>query len=121
MLLQDNVGGLEICDKNDEWRFVAPIEKSFVVNIGDTMKLWTNNRFQSTRHRVINVRGASRYSIPFFANPDYDAVIEPITTCVDDEHPPIFDVLHCGESMLHTYSRIWPSAPTTEATRKLKD
>ena len=112
MLLQDHVGGLEICDKRGEWTFVPPLENTFVVNIGDTMKLWTNNRFQSTVHRVINTRGASRYSIPFFANPDYDAVIEPIKTCVDEDHPPVFDVLHCGESLLHTYSRIYPSAPT---------
>lgn len=110
MLLQDDVGGLEIRDKDGEWKFVPPIEGTFVVNIGDTIKLWTNNRFQSTPHRVINTRGASRYSIPFFANPDYDAVIEPIATCIDKDHPPVFDVLHCGESMLHTYSRIWPSA-----------
>ena len=64
------MGGLEIRDKSGNWKFVAPIEGTFVVNIGDTMKLWTNNRFQSTPHRVINTRGASRYSIPFFANPD---------------------------------------------------
>ena len=112
MLLQDEVGGLEIRDKAGRWVAVTPIKQAFVVNIGDTMKLWTNNRFQSTRHRVINIGTHSRYSIPFFANPDFDAIIKPITTCVDDAHPPVSDVLHCGESMLHTYSRIWPSGST---------
>ncbi|MFP6740524.1 MAG: 2-oxoglutarate and iron-dependent oxygenase domain-containing protein [Alphaproteobacteria bacterium] len=111
LLMQDDVGGLEVRNKQGEWVLVPPIEDTYVVNIGDTMKLWTNNRFQSTPHRVINTYGADRYSIPFFANPDYDAVIKPIPTCVDDENPPVFDTLHCGESMLHTYSRIWPSAP----------
>ena len=111
LLMQDEVGGLEVRNKQGEWTLVPPIDDSYVVNIGDTMKLWTNNRFQSTQHRVINTYGTGRYSVPFFANPDYDAVIKPIPTCVDDNHPPVFDSLHCGESMLHTYSRIWPSAP----------
>jgi isopenicillin N synthase-like dioxygenase len=110
MLLQDTNGGLEIHNKRGEWQLVPPIDGTLVVNIGDTMKLWTNNRFQSTPHRVVNTYGASRYSVPFFANPDYDAVIEPISTCIDENNPPVFDSLHCGESMLHTYSRIWPSA-----------
>ena len=110
MLLQDEVGGLEVRSKSGEWRLVPPIENTLVVNIGDTMKLWTNNRFESTPHRVVNTYGASRYSVPFFANPDYDALIEPMATCVDEQHPPVFDDLHCGESLLHTYSRIWPSA-----------
>ena len=113
MLLQDPVGGLEIRNKRGEWHLVPPIDGTLVVNIGDTMKLWTNNRFQSTPHRVLNTYGASRYSVPFFANPNYDAVIEPISTCVNDDNPPVFDLLHCGESMLHTYSRIWPSAAGT--------
>ena len=104
-------GGLEICDKRGEWTFVPPLQNTFVGNIGDTMKLWTNNRFQSTVHRVINTRGASRCSIPFFTNPDYDAIIEPIETCVGEDHPPVYDVLHCGESLIHTDSRIYPSAP----------
>ena len=112
MLLQDDTGGLEIRNRQGEWAFVAPIENAFVVNIGDTMRLWTNNRFQSTPHRVINTYGAERISIPFFANPDYDAVIKPIPTCVGPDRPAVFDELHCGEAMLHTYSRIWPSAPT---------
>ena len=111
ILMQDEVGGLEVCNKRGDWVPVPPIRDSYVVNIGDTMKLWTNNRFQSTRHRVINTNGADRYSIPFFANPDYDAVISPIPTCVNEDNPPVFDALHCGQSMLHTYSRIWPSAP----------
>ncbi len=115
LLVQDEVGGLEVRSKQGEWVLVPPIEDTYVVNIGDTMKLWTNNRFQSTPHRVINTYGAARYSIPFFANPDYDAVIKPIPTCVDAGNPPVFDTLHCGESMLHTYSRIWPSAPLSAA------
>jgi len=111
MLMQDGTGGLEIEDLAGNWQFVPPLENTLVVNIGDTLKLWSNNRFRSTRHRVLNTSGASRYSVPFFANPDFDAIITPLESCVDAEHPPVFDVLQCGESLLHTYSRIWPSSP----------
>lgn len=50
---------------------------TFVVNIGDLMSHWTNGRFKSTLHRVMNRPGVDRYSIPFFFNPDFDTRIDP--------------------------------------------
>jgi isopenicillin N synthase-like dioxygenase len=111
LLQQDGTGGLEIKTRAGEWVVVPPVENSFVVNVGDTMKLWTNDRFTSTPHRVVNRYGSERYSIGFFANPDYDAVITPVPTCVDAANPPRFDRLAYGEAMLYLYSRIWPSKP----------
>jgi isopenicillin N synthase-like dioxygenase len=109
MLQQDDVGGLEIKSKTGEWLIVPPVENSFVVNIGDSMRMWTNNRFASTLHRVVNHYGRERYSVGVFANPDYDTVLRPLATCVDAEHPPTFDKMPLGEAMLFLYSRIWPS------------
>ena len=109
MLQQDDVGGLEIKSKSGEWLIVPPVENSFVVNIGDSMRMWTNNRFASTLHRVVNHYGRERYSIGIFANPDYDTVIRPLSTCVDAEHPPTFDQMLSGEALLFLYSRVWPS------------
>jgi len=109
MLQQDDVGGLEIKSKSGEWLIVPPVENSFVVNIGDSMRMWTNNRFASTLHRVVNHYGRERYSVGVFANPDYDTVLRPLATCVDAEHPPTFDKMALGEAMLFLYSRIWPS------------
>jgi isopenicillin N synthase-like dioxygenase len=109
MLQQDDVGGLEIKSKSGEWLIVPPVENSFVVNIGDSMRMWTNNRFASTLHRVCNHYGRERYSVGVFANPDYDTLIKPLTTCVDAEHPPTFDQMACGEALLFLYSRVWPS------------
>lgn len=82
---------------------------AFVVNIGDSMRMWTNNRFASTLHRVVNHYGRERYSVGVFANPDYDTIIRPLPTCVDSEHPPTFDKLLSGEALLFLYSRVWPS------------
>ncbi len=109
MLQQDDVGGLEIKTKSGEWLIVPPVENSFVVNIGDSMRMWTNNRFASTLHRVVNHYGRERYSVGVFANPDYDTVIRPLPTCVDAEHPPTFDKMLSGEALLFLYSRVWPS------------
>jgi isopenicillin N synthase-like dioxygenase len=109
MLQQDDVGGLEIKSKSGEWLIVPPVENSFVVNIGDSMRMWTNNRFASTLHRVVNHYGRERYSVGVFANPDYDTVIKPLSTCVDAEHPPTFEQMLSGEALLFLYSRVWPS------------
>ena len=109
MLQQDDVGGLEIKSKSGEWLIVPPVENAFVVNIGDSMRMWTNNRFASTLHRVVNHYGRERYSVGVFANPDYDTVIRPLPTCVDKDHPPTFEQMLSGEALLFLYSRVWPS------------
>ena len=113
MLQQDDVGGLEIRSKSGEWIVVPPMENSFVINIGDSMKMWTNNRFASTLHRVVNRYGRERFSVGIFANPNYDTVISPLPTCIDAEHPPRFEQMHTGEALLYLYSRIWPSSANT--------
>ncbi|QUH03549.1 isopenicillin N synthase family oxygenase [Saccharopolyspora erythraea] len=79
---QDDLGGLQVLRGADEWRDVRAIPGSFVVNIGDLLALWTGGRWVSTVHRVVNPeRGdtSSRLSIPFFFQPNHDAVVEPLS------------------------------------------
>ena len=52
-----------------------PLDGSFVVNIGDILQYWSNGRYSSTPHRVINRYGVDRYSIPYFVNPSADTTI----------------------------------------------
>jgi isopenicillin N synthase-like dioxygenase len=78
ILAQDNNGGLEIRNRDNEWVAVPPIENTFVVNVGEVLKVWTDGIFSSTLHRVINRSGRERYSIPFFMYPSYDALIKPL-------------------------------------------
>ena len=81
----DEVGGLEVC-LDDVWIPVQPIQGSFVVNIGDLMARWTNDRWISTLHRVqlptISGPESRRISLPFFCQPNYDVPIETLPTCV---------------------------------------
>jgi isopenicillin N synthase-like dioxygenase len=110
ILLQDQVGGLEVSNQSDQWVVAPPIEDMFVVNVAEMLKLVTNGRFLSALHRVINRYGRERYSVPFFANPSYGAVLEPLSQFIDDEHPAQSGPYHVGESMYNFYRNLWPSA-----------
>jgi len=78
ILAQDSNGGLEVRNREGEWIAIPPIDGTFVVNVGEVLKVWTDGVFSSTLHRVINRSGNRRYSIPFFMYPSYDAVIQPL-------------------------------------------
>jgi isopenicillin N synthase-like dioxygenase len=78
ILAQDHNGGLEIRNRDNEWVAVPPIADTFVVNVGEVLKVWSDAIFSSTLHRVINRSGRERYSIPFFMYPSYDALIRPL-------------------------------------------
>ena len=78
LLLQDNHGGLQAESQKHGWIDVAPQPGTIVVNIGDVLQVWTNDRCTAGCHRVLPVQQASgRYSIPFFYQPRYDAQVEP--------------------------------------------
>ncbi len=77
LLLQDDVPGLEVY-RDGQWFSVEPRPDALVVNIGDMLQVWTNDRFKAPLHRVLPSRGRERYSIPFFFNPAYDAEVGPL-------------------------------------------
>lgn len=80
LLLQDNVGGLEVKPPGaDEWVPVRPLAGALVVNLGEMLEVATQGYLAATIHRVRTPPpGADRYAVPFFWSPRLDAVIEPI-------------------------------------------
>jgi isopenicillin N synthase-like dioxygenase len=78
LLLQDDTGGLQAESLEHGWIDVEPRPGSIVVNLADTVQVWTNDRYRAAVHRVVPMTERSRYSIPFFSNPPRDCVIEPI-------------------------------------------
>ncbi|MFC7387122.1 isopenicillin N synthase family dioxygenase [Sphaerisporangium rhizosphaerae] len=105
VLYQDEApGGLQVRDPSGGWLDVPPIEGSFVVNLGELMTRWTNDRWASTVHRVVNPpRDQShrdRISIAFFYQPDPQAVITAIPSCVGPDDPPRHPEITSGEYFL---------------------
>jgi isopenicillin N synthase-like dioxygenase len=78
LLLQDATGGLQAESRDHGWIDIEPAPGTIVVNMGDTVQVWTNDRYRAAVHRVMPMTERSRYSIPFFANPARSAVIEPM-------------------------------------------
>lgn len=78
VLLQDDSGGLQVRSKSGDWIEAPPIAGTLVCNIGDLLARWTNNRFASTVHRVINRSNNARYSIPIFFDPHTDTIVDPV-------------------------------------------
>lgn len=86
LLLQDDCGGLQAKSKRHGWIDVPPTPGAIVVNIGDILQVWTNDRCTAGVHRVLPVKSArGRYSTPFFYQPRYDAEITPWVEA--DEQP----------------------------------
>ncbi|HXF35182.1 MAG TPA: 2OG-Fe(II) oxygenase family protein, partial [Candidatus Acidoferrales bacterium] len=116
VLAQDRVGGLEILTRSDEWIEVPPLDGSYVINLGEMMKVWSDGVFLATPHRVVNKYGNERYSIPFFMTPDFDATIRPVLANPDRAEAPSFatsvsadEQRTCGEILVPLYDRIWPA------------
>jgi isopenicillin N synthase-like dioxygenase len=78
LLYQDQTGGLEVQGRDGTWVTAHPIRGTFVVNVGDLLARWTNDRFKSTPHRVVNRSGRARYSCAVFVDPDRDTLIDPV-------------------------------------------
>ena len=70
-----------------EWVHVPPTPGVFTVNIGDMMMRWTNDRYSSTIHRVINLSNRDRFSVPFFFNPTLETEVACLETCRSDKEP----------------------------------
>ncbi|CDK25400.1 unnamed protein product [Kuraishia capsulata CBS 1993] len=82
LLLQGDVGGLQVLDDvSGEWIDVAPTKGAYVVNLGDMMQRWSNDVYHSNVHRVLNIVGQERYSIPLFLNGNPDCLVKCLPGC----------------------------------------
>ena len=89
ILVQDEIGGLQVQTKEGEWIDVPKVEESFVVNVGDMLSRLTNGLLRSTPHRVINKSGRERFSCPFFFDPHTNAIIQPLNGTGKPKFSPI--------------------------------
>ena len=91
ILISARGAGLQLLNRQNEWLPVSCEEGAVIVNVGDMMERLTNHVFQSTTHRVVNPEGElayqSRYSIPFFMDPQPDFLIKTLDTCITESNP----------------------------------
>jgi isopenicillin N synthase-like dioxygenase len=108
ILWQDSLGGLQVMGHDGEWMSVTPLRGSYVINIGELMKRWSNGRFKATIHRVVHLQDKSRYSMPLFCNPNFRTIVDPRDLGISDaeaKYPPVMS----GDFLLGRF----------KATRKL--
>jgi isopenicillin N synthase-like dioxygenase len=96
VLLQDAQPGLQMW-QGDRWHLIAPHADALVINIGDVVQVWSNDRYRAPLHRVLAHASTPRYSAPYFYNPDYAAVYEPLLGACDSAHPPRYQPISWGE------------------------
>jgi isopenicillin N synthase-like dioxygenase len=97
-LLPDNkVQGLSVRMPNGKWVDVPTLPGSFLVNGGDLLRRWSNDRFMATPHRVVNRSGHERYAIPFFMDCHYDFRMECLSTCKSPDNPSRYDPISYPE------------------------
>jgi isopenicillin N synthase-like dioxygenase len=109
-ILMQNSGndGLEIQNRNGEWLPVTDEAPDLIVNIGDLMARWTNNRWVSSVHRVVVPNDAysrqqRRLSLAYFHQPDWDAEIRCIPSCLPDKEQPIYPPIRSGRYLMEKF------------------
>jgi isopenicillin N synthase-like dioxygenase len=97
LLPANDVPGLWIRPEGYDWIEPPSLPESFLVNSGDILRRWTNDRFLSTAHRVMNASGADRYAMPFFYGARDDALVEALPTCVGPGRPARYEPITFGD------------------------
>ena len=89
---QTAAGGLQVQPRGSDWIDAPALDDTFIVNIGDLLMRWTNDRWISTPHRVSvpkvqDRKKSARMSIGYFTRPNYDMPISCIDTCMAADNP----------------------------------
>ena len=98
-LAPNKVAGLSVRLPSGRWIDAQTVDGAFLVNGGDLLRRWTNDRFLATPHRVINRSGGERYAIPFFFDCGADVVMECLPTCTGPGNPPRYEPTNYIEYM----------------------
>ncbi len=109
ILLQDDVGGLEVQTRDGRWIAAPYVPNAYVINIGDTLMGWTNGQFISTLHRVVSRRPVDRFSATMFMNPDRDVTVAPIDVFVTEDNPARYQPFSNDDYMRRFFVKFYDS------------
>lgn len=116
ILLQDDCGGLQIRDPDGTWVDAAPLADTLVINLGDMVPRWTNDRYHSSMHRVINKSAArDRYSVAFFFNPHAGYRVACVPTCLPAVGEPRYPACTVGEHVQEMARRTYNAGKLSAA------
>jgi isopenicillin N synthase-like dioxygenase len=87
LLATDGVGGLMVQDRSAHWLAAPVIPGTFICNIGDCLMRWSNDVYVSTPHKVVRPSGGQRHAVAFFLDPNPDAVVACLSTCITPDTP----------------------------------
>ena len=96
LLLQDRQPGLEV-HRDGEWHLVEPRTGALVINVGDIVQVWSNDRYKAALHRVLANPTNERFSAPFFFSPAYSSEYAPLPTTTDAMRPAHYRPINWGE------------------------
>ncbi|MCR9126691.1 MAG: hypothetical protein NXH82_11240 [Rhodobacteraceae bacterium] len=100
LLLQDDIGGLEVRSADGQWISAPPVEGAYIVNLGEMFPVITNDLYKATMHRVLNNHSdKTRYSCPVFCDPEYFYKVECAPTCLPENGEPKYPPMTAGEHL----------------------
>ncbi|XP_058743999.1 gibberellin 20-oxidase-like protein [Vicia villosa] len=97
ILYQDEIGGLEVKTREGKWIDISPSEGSLVVNIGDMMQAWSNDRLRSSEHRVVLKKPVERFSLAFFWCFENEKVVLAPEEVVGEGKERVYEPFVCSE------------------------
>jgi isopenicillin N synthase-like dioxygenase len=110
--IDDTPNSLEVLTRSGKWTFVNRVPGTFIINIGDLMMRWTNDKWVSTVHRVVNPpfvngRAARRLSIVTFCQVNFDTVIDCLPNCSGPGNPPRYEPVRSDDYKKESYAQVY--------------
>jgi len=101
LLMGASADGLQVLRRDGQWIPITALPEQLVVNVGDMLERLTNKKLKSTIHRVVNpprnLMNTPRYSIPFFMHPRSEMSLASLPSCVDAQHPKLWNDITAGD------------------------
>jgi len=107
LLAPNDVPGLAFRAQDGGWIDVPPNPDAFLVNGGQLLLRWTNDRFLATPHRAINRTGGERYALAFFCDANIDWPVAAVPTCVGPDNPPKYETTYYTDYMIRYQARTY--------------
>jgi isopenicillin N synthase-like dioxygenase len=103
-IINSDVAGLQVCNNDGNWVDIPQMKNALVVLVADLLQMWTNDKWRSALHRVVDAN-TERLSLAFFHNPNDDASIDCIYKCVDAKHPAKYEPIKAGKYLAERHAK----------------